>query len=109
MLRVLINHSFQDCVLCDGKTMNVCHLLLPSGRPCQHDRQKPSMVEGVVHTFCIRWCSPTVCNQSAKSKPQTDSQDEGWFSSVGLHYAEAAALGVLPKQQNSLYKATISS
>ena len=77
MLRVLINHSFQDCVLCDGKTMNVCHLLLPSGRPCQHDRQKPSMVEGVVRTFCIRRCSPTVCNQSAKSKPQADSQDEG--------------------------------
>ena len=77
VLRVLINHSFQDCVLCDGKTMNVCHLLLPSGRPCQHDRQKPSMVEGVVHTFCIRRCSPTVCNQSAKSKPQADSQNEG--------------------------------
>ena len=57
--------------------MNVCHLLLPSGRPCQHDRKKPSMVEGVVHTFCIRRCSPTVCNQSAKSKPQADSQDEG--------------------------------
>ena len=70
-------NSFQDCVLCDGKTMNVCHLLLPSGRPCQHDRQKPSMVEGVVHTFCIRWCSPTVCNQSTKSKPQANSQDEG--------------------------------
>ena len=32
-------NSFQDCVLYDNKTVNVCHLLLASGRPCQHDRQ----------------------------------------------------------------------
>ena len=30
-------NSFQDCVLYDEKTMNVCHLLLASGRPHQHD------------------------------------------------------------------------
>ena len=32
-------NSFQDCVLYYKKTMNVCHLLLASGRPCQHDRK----------------------------------------------------------------------
>ena len=30
-------NSFEDSVLYDEKTMNVCHLLLASGRPHQHD------------------------------------------------------------------------
>ena len=38
-LRFLSINCFQDCVLYDKKAMNVCHLLLASERPCQHDRK----------------------------------------------------------------------
>ena len=47
-LVLLSINSFQDCVLYDNKTMNVCHLLLASGRPCQHDRQ-------TIHGRTCKW------------------------------------------------------
>ena len=43
-----------------------------------------------------------------ESKPQANGQDEGWFSCVGLRYAEATAFGVL-QTVNSLHNATASS
>ena len=49
-------NSFQDCVLCDKKTMNVCHLLLASGRPRQHDRK-------TIHGRRCSTHTPTICNQ----------------------------------------------
>ena len=45
-------NSFQDCVLYYKKTMNVCHLLLASGRPHQHDRKTIHGRRCSTHIMC---------------------------------------------------------